>query len=483
MAATDGKDIPVFLGTDHNHGMKYGNKSADGPYESLAMRRLALALNTVMRVGVRRPWLVADAGGEFSSGQLIFRQPLPADTTFEVKLPAFPSTLSLYANGVRRDPEEEVSARARLFGSRLVSSYPNFPEIFDNPFASVDSDSDSAVDVNPADGQDIVAVFPFYGTSSFGTASQESVVVAFKANSIYLVDFAAKARGQNPIQKIESQGLGCTAPYSVCPVKDGILFANSSGIYKLGNTMQVTYAGRRLQRLWREHVNKEALDLVNAGNWSFRSQVYVSAPLDGASYPSTAFTYDLTRAYTVDGYGEGSWTRFEGIPALGWANQEVRSFFASTNGRVYVRRDSGEDTDYRDDNRGIDSSATLRAMDFGDPSIRKAVSSATITYRIPEGSKERVGPTISYATNLSTYFNETDGALLPERQEVSGVADVPGKKGITLRYGFTSAKGNWFQLKVEHRTKDQGIELTQVSYRVAGLTYQGTKQAASKPSE
>ena len=149
------------------------------------------------------------------------------------------------------------SALSASFPSRILISYPNYPEIFDNPAAAQDNQSVSAVDINTADGQEITAIVPFFGSSAFGAAMQSGVVVVFKSNSIYLVDLSEKAKGNNAVQKIESAGLGCTAPGSVCPTKDGIIFANESGMYRLKRDLTVEYVGRRMERIWqigRAHV-------------------------------------------------------------------------------------------------------------------------------------------------------------------------------------------------------------------------------------
>ena len=55
-------------------------------------------------------------------------------------------------------------------------------------------------------------------------------------------------------------------------------------------------------------------------------------------------------------------------------------------------------TDYRDDASAISAVATLRAMDFGDNSIRKVVGDVLIHYRVTPGVDSNV--TVASAADL-----------------------------------------------------------------------------------
>lgn len=501
VAATNPLDVPVFLGLDQNYQFTSGNRggnppTASDPYESLAVLRFANAVNTTQRIVNRNlaafstftPWIVADAGGEFAVGELILRQPNSSPTTFSLQMPSAITGYNIYANQVLRAASANVSALTQLLPSRILASYPNFAEIFDSPLISVDSQSDSAVDVNPDDGQSITAVVPFFGASAFGAALKDAVVVVFKQNSIYIVNLAAKAAGQNPIQRIESQGLGCTAPNSVTPVRDGIMFANESGMYKLKTDMSIYYMGRRMQRLWREGVNLDALDLVFGHNYSFGSLYKLSVPVSASTTPNQVFVYNSIREYSLQGITnniqlyqgrEGSWTRQDSVESIGWANLNADSYYAGLKGRVFILRRTGLIQDFRDDDQAISMSATLRAMDFGDEGVRKTVPYAMVTYRNPLNEGDRTSTQVAYSTDLADQFTPADLTTIPNRGEPTGMGDVAGQKAISYRYSFNQKRGVRFQLAIVNSGKDEPVEITRIRYDVAGLSVKGIREAAT----
>jgi hypothetical protein len=495
--ATDANDIPVFLGDD------YGYQTASvlagtAAVESQAFLRWSNAVNATQRMVDRslsgqtgfQPWIVADSGGEFAAGEIIFRQSMnqPTGQFFSLVLPADSAAYNMYINNVQADAGSSNAAVSSLFPSRILVSYRNFPEIFDSPLAQVDSFSDSAIDINPSDGQPITAVIPFYGDSSFGAALKDSVILVFKTNSIYLVNVAAKVAGENPVQRIESMGLGCTAPYSVTPTRDGVMFANESGIYKLQMNQTVYYMGRHVQRLWRQGVNLQQLSLAFGHNWTSGSQYKLSAPPSGQSVPAITFVYNNTREYTRQNeknpYGtpEGSWNQHAGYTPIGYANLGTLSYYASLSGRVFGTRNTRLVTDYRDDASAIAASATLRAMDFGDDGVRKNVPYALITFRNPPLQGLRLGVVVSSSVDLSNQFSPADKTTIEDWIEDTGTGDYESQRIVTYRYSFNQKRGIRFQLLIEDSTKDEPIEISKIRYTVAGLTAGGTRNAASGPS-
>ena len=75
--------VPVWIGADGNWGMYNGNAFAGQSILFLATRRLASAINAVMRKADTSlalqdtfvPWITAAAGNEYASGQLVLEQP------------------------------------------------------------------------------------------------------------------------------------------------------------------------------------------------------------------------------------------------------------------------------------------------------------------------------------------------------------------------------------------------------------------------
>lgn len=513
IVATDPKDVPIWIREDYNYqyGVEaryaLGQNTSPGttPAQDATTRRWSNAVNTTQRMVDRSlssmrtftPWVLADAGGEFSTGQIVFRQPLASSAVFSLTLPSF-TGFNIYVNDVQQFAGTVPTAIEQVRSSRVLVSYQNFSEVFDNPLSPVDSQSDSAIDVNPSDGQEITAVIPFFGDSTFGAAMKDSVLLVFKTQSIYLVNLAAKAAGQNPIQRLESMGLGCTAPNSVAPTRMGIMFANESGVYRIDQSMTVYYMGRRLQRLWREQTNLGELDLMFGHNHSSKSQYHLSVPSLATLVPDTTYTYNNTREYSMQGITntiqlystrEGSWTQY--VPSgqlgsIGWASLQADSYFASRLGRVLVRRNTGLPQDFRDDDQAISMDAWLRGMDFGDPGVRKDVPWAVVAYRTPAGLPARTGTAVLSSTDLSDEWTPADLTTLAARPlngATDDLGDTQGNRAAPIRYSFTNKRGVRFQLRFTNSTKDEPVEITQIRYIVAGLTPPlGVRAAASGPN-
>lgn len=476
--ATVSTDVPVYLGTDGNYSQVNGNRAAADPYEFIAMRRLANAINSTMRQS-HDPWIVANAGNEYQTGQLVIRSPKVLTTTPQVGLPPF-SGFNIFVNNLRRTSGATADAVVDLFPSRLAVSSPNFPEVFDNPTAISDNNTESfsAIDINSADGQQITGLIPFFGESAFGSAQKDSIVVVFKENSIYLVNLAAKAAGTTAVQRIESQGLGCTAPYSIASTRDGIIFANESGIFRLTRDLRIEYVGQKLERLWQGEsstgfaVNRNALALAQGTHYALGRQYKLSVPTGTDLANSGVLSYNHTREYRSQGFG--SWSRYDAHPVTGWANLETDAFFGSTLGAVYRLRNSGSESDFRDDAAPISMEATLAATDFGDAAIRKAVASVDVHFRVL-GDQE--GTSLLSSPDLGNTFREMDSFEVKGNSPTTGFEDEAGQKILTLGFSPNYRKLVYFQVKITNATLDEPVEIAGIEYRVSGLSEQGITQA------
>lgn len=470
--------VPILLASiasdDYNYGQLNGHDDVS-PIETIAMRRLANAINSVMRqtsvliTGQEAfvPWMISDAGNEFSTGQLLVRQPKTIDTTLEVVIPSF-TTLAVYNDGLLREPGSSVSASALLFPSRVIMSYTNYPEIFDSPRETLQTFSDSIVDVNSADGQEITGIIPFFGDSAFGAAQNSGVVVVFKTNSIYLLDVTSRT-----IQRIESYGMGCGAPFSIAPTKNGIIFANTSGIYKLGFDMKVSFVGKYLDRIWKEEVNRDQLAIL-AGHHSPLTRTYkLSIVAVNETEPSGVVTYNHTREEYSE-LGLGSWTEYDNFQAIGWANLTTNEYWASVAGQVFSSRLIGDETDYRDDASPISREIMLRGMNFGDESIRKAIISFAAHYRTRVDTDSTK---IYIATNLQTVFDELDSFQLLYPTTSDGLSDLGKTKIISLRHSVSRRKFVTLQIKYTNPAIDEPFELCGLDFRISGLQQFGTKEA------
>ena len=477
--ATNQNDIPVWLGFDRLYGTKAGRAQLSLEPLTYLFLRLANAINSAQAACSTAnftPWIVANAGGEYANNELVLEVPYVSDLLFSISIPAF-SDVNLFANGIRADAGSPAIARVQLFPSRLLVSYPNYPEIFDAPSAFLDTDSESAIDINPSDGQEITGVIPFFGDSAFGAAQKDGILLVFKTASVYLVNLNAKRAGQPCVQRLDTRGLGCTAPFSIAPTQNGIMFANQSGIYRITTSLQCQYIGRRVERIWKEEVDTTTLDLTAHGHYyPLGHQYKLSIPYreDGESYSQRVLVYNTVREYTADGYRDGSWTSYSNLPAIGWANMLERALFATPNGEVFTLRMTGDSTDYRDDGAPISAMATLRALDFGTANIRKAVGSFTVQFR-PEDRDSNV--VVEAAIDLIDNWEELDPAVVSRQRRVGNINNRSIQQLAVIQYMSNKRKGVFYQLRISNDQLDQGLQVNGVDVAVAGIGGEGIIQA------
>lgn len=485
--ATAPADVPVFLGTDGNYNTLNGNRGSTESYEFIAVRRLANMINSSMRqVNTTLfpdfdPFLIANAGGEFGFGQLVVKCPKVLSTNLELVIPSLDGSFDIFVNSVLRGADEQAGTLTRNFPSRTLISYPNFPEVFDSPTVTVDSNSASAIDINSADGQELTAVIPFFGDSAFGQANKSGIIVNFKENSIYLSDISAKdslSRGQvsnTPvIQKLETEGKGCTAPYSVAVTRAGVMFANFSGIYRLTRNLNIEYIGRKIERIWREQVNRENIGLITGHHYSNGNQYKLSVPLgDSQIRNNYVLVYSHTREY--EGGQTGSWTTYDNHPVTGWANLLDDAYLATGDGRVMSIRRANDNTDYRDGNQSISWRLLTRAMDFGDSGIRKGFSSIITHYRT---IVETASVLLKTAVDLKSKFLSTDGFTIRKPTANTGLSDTVDKKVVSIKSSLDENTGNYLQLEYTGNQIDSPVEISGIDTRVTGRNSKGFTEAS-----
>lgn len=460
VAATAPADIPVWLGTDGNRNQVGANTIT----EFTAILRLAEAINASMRLtdtalGAFTPWMVAGAGSEFGLGRMVVRQERVEATDMELVIPAAITSADVFVQGIRRNAAAQVSAPTRVMPSRLIISYPNFPEIFDSPTA-LQTDSDSVVDVNAADGQEITGIIPFFGDAVFGNGLVEAVLVIFKTNSIYLLDTNTRQ-----LNKIESRGLGCTVPRSIAATRDGVMFANDSGIYRLNRDQTISYVGRHMERLWEDNVNHAQLAQATGHHYGVGRKYKLSIPVGAdQTINNQVYVYDHEREGKDQEFG--AWTRYTNHPATGWANLSNDAFFATTTGNIFKIRRVGDETDYRDDADAVaDMDILMRPIDFGQAGIRKAISSVTSHFQLRrssmDGTELFIGPDLDGTFASAGEFTLTKDATI----KVANVVSSPPARRM-----------EFIQLKYTNSTIDEDVVLAGVDFRVAGLEEFGIQE-------
>lgn len=482
-AANNAFDIPVLVGDPTTN--PDGNSSAVNANTTLQLfqagRRLALAINASMRMADTTltspnqsefvPWMVAIGGNDTGvSGRVLIRQPRVDADSFALKLDVLGTNFRVFVNNVERTAGTVVGSEVELFPSRILVGYENFPEIFDNPTAVLDSDSDSAIDINPSDGQEVTVTVPFFGEAAFGAAQQSAVVVVFKENSIYLVDVNEKRAGRNPVQRIETEGIGCTAPNSVSVTKNGIMFANESGMYALRRNLEVEYIGKLMERQW-DRVDQTQLDLVQGHHYTVGRKYKLSVPLVGDTRASEVFVYDHTNEVEN---GVGAWTRYDSHPSTGWCNLNQDAFFSSSTGRMFVIRRMGNEVDYQDDHSAIDCRLQLRANDFGQSGYRKVIDEITINYRTAVPANAAVGTAVD---TEQEYTPVTGAVIVTPGTNINGMSDAVGRDVLTVAHTTSRRKGVSMSVQIESSQRLETIEISTVEFRVSTLGPGGVLQA------
>lgn len=443
-----------------------------------AARRLSLAINVTNRALVNydpnfTPWLMARGGNDVGVAGLI--QVTQPKFYTEIMSTRWTGTgYSVFINNIQRASTEEVAAETPLFPSRVLVSYPNYPEIFDNIYAALDSQSDSAIDVNPSDGQEITGMIPFFGEAAFGSSQQSAVVVVFKQSSIYLVDINQKRAGQNPVQRIESGGVGCTFPNSIAATKGGIIFAHDSGIYILRRNLTVEYIGKFMSRNWKR-TERNRGDEIHATNHTLGQKYKLSIPMKQG--PDEVFVYDHTNEQEAGG---GSWGRWNNHDSVGWCNLGLDAYVATRSGRVMVLRRRGDKYDFQDDHEAIDFHVHTRPLDFGAAGIRKAIDSITGFYRTEFTSNTTVGLSVDTAQE----YDETTPVLITKPVQSTGISDIQGKDIDTIKHSMKRKRGVQFSLTISNNERLEGVELAGIDFRVGLLGQgQGLREASETGSK
>ena len=397
------------------------------------------------------PWLLPKAGATEGSGKLILRGVRPGQTiTGKVTIDAA-SDLQIFWDQRRTPSAVSAAGFERLFPSRLLISVANYPEMFDNPFALSGLYGDSIIDVNANDGQEITGMSTFFASSTTSGSNLEETLVVFKDKSIYAVNLSTRQA-----QKIESGDQGCSIPGSISITKDGIMFANSSGIYMVTKNLDIVYVGTWMEDYWKDNINftdvaSRAIAVNDASDRKYKLSVPTTS-----SRNDTAVVFNYISAATLG----GGWTTYDNFGASGWAQTTEGTYFSSYSGRVFRLRDTGNDTDYRDDNVAISSSFTYAPQAFGDTGSR-AVLNRVITHI--DGTVTSLEPSV--ATDLSDIFQSVD------------IINIDTVGGESVASSLPVRHALYFQIAYSHNTKDEALKIGGIDFKVTGLDELGITQA------
>ena len=455
-------NIPVVLhptaSTDANYAQDIGNLSTTISYMTLMTKRLAIAINRFSR-----DVAYAIAGADLDIGRLLIRSP-GGSITIEASLNGS-NLISLNNGGLVASLSSEAT-EVKHFPSRLLVSYQNYPEVFDNVGTSTPNFSDSVIDVNSSDGQEITGILPFFGESAFEAAQTAGSLIVFKERSIYLVDLNAKRKGTGTIiQRLDSRGIGCAYPYSIVNANQGVMFATTEGIFKVGRNLAITQISEPIERLYDDTTKT----LVSAHH-DTTNQTYEVSFLDSSS---TVLVYNHEGEGRTQEYG--AWMRYTNFPALGWVSHLGSIYFAGNNGRIYRRRrDNSGLYAFRDDSAAIVCYATLRGQGFGDATRRKHMPAFVCGFR---NLTAMDNTTLYSATELRGSFSALDSLTLLGQEGTSNFYDMERPIVSLVKFSTRIQKFNYVQIKITNSGDQEDLQFTGIIYRVTGLTRIGIEQA------
>lgn len=360
---------------------------------------------------------------------------------------------------------DAVDFEKKVFPSRVLLSSENYPEIMNNPYIENTTDNSgvigslSAIDINADDGQEITGITSFLTESIFSAANLDSVGLVFKTNSVYALDVRTKQ-----VSKIETFGLGCSIPNSIRSTSEGITFANESGVYLIDRNFQISYVGAALEGIWQGGLATDNLGEVSSFNNTKERQFYISAPTAGGEHLTLVYDYSLRDPLAkteVNG-----WTIYDGFIPSVWASSNSNFYYGSFLGTVMEDRDSGDVTDYRDDESGITAVLELAPTSFGDTGTRAQLDKV-ITHLDYETSV--TGCDVSVAVDSSTEFDH------------AGTINVEYDGRRTRSIFVTPPKPHalYFQARWEHTTIDETIRITGIDYKASQLSDEGLEEADS----
>jgi hypothetical protein len=291
--------------------------------------------------------------------------------------------------------------------------------------------------------------------------------------------------------------MGCTYPYSVANTKNGVLFANYSGLYSIDQNLWLEYVGENVRRSWRELVDRTRTSTLTAHHHGNSNRYKISVPLttsNGQNYWS--FVYDHTCEGSATPTGQmtrGAWMVYAPLAATGWCNFGADELMARADGRVWIARRTGGATDYRDGADPIEYNVTLKANMFGNGSIRKTVRRIVAHFR----SVGEAVIKVSQSLNASNTFGALDSittwtpigqvavldpvTVVPPGYE-TGLSDNAGLRVMDVIISPKNARCLFYRLNFYNNELDQGVELAGVEYRVSGLSHTGIVSAANSSS-
>ena len=231
----------------------------------------------------------------------------------------------------------------------------------------------NSIIVGGDDGEDIIAIQPFYGFQ----------IIVFKRNKIYLVDVTpsttftsgtsllslTNSAAEWTVQTISNR-IGCIAGRSVALVNKDVFFLANDGIRSISRSLADDFStvGLTISEPVKDVIARINRSFIETCNATFHNNRYLLAiPLDSATKPSHVLVYN-----SIFNCFEGLWEvaaarMVETSFTSGFTTNTIKLCIGTTNSRI------GHLTDYKDSD-SVD--ITTGFQDFGTGYTSRVVSKA-----------------------------------------------------------------------------------------------------------
>ena len=329
----------------------------------------------------------------------------------------------------------------------------------------------SSIIVGGDDGEDIVAIQPFYGFQ----------IIVFKRNKIYLVDVTpsttttsgtslisiVNSAAEWTVQTISNR-IGCIAGRSVALVNKDVFFLSNDGIRSISRSIADDFStvGMTISEPVKDIIARINRSFIETCNATFHNNRYLLAiPLDSVTKPSHILVYN-----SIFNCFEGLWEveaarMVETSFTSGFSTNTIKLCIGETNSKIghltdYKDADSVDiDTGFRDFGTGYTSRVTTKAYEFDDRISLKYGSHYEIEFYNSGSTNTTIslrrdtdGNDVILGTNVDT--TSPDGLTLPFVLPATLSAKVIKRRADSLR---SYEKWRNIRLKVEAATKKLSI--------------------------
>ena len=329
----------------------------------------------------------------------------------------------------------------------------------------------NSIIVGGDDGEDIIAIQPFYGFQ----------IIVFKRNKIYLVDVTpsttvtsgtsvlslTNSAAEWSVQTVSNR-IGCIAGRSVALVNKDVFFLANDGIRSVSRSLADDFStvGLTISEPVKDIIARINRSFIETCNATFHNNRYLLAiPLDSATRPSHILVYN-----SIFNCFEGLWEvaaarMVETSFTSGFSTNTIKLCIGTTNSRVghltdYKDSDSVDiNTGFQDFGTGYTSRVVTKAYEFDDRFALKYGShyeveffnsgstNATISIR-----RDTDGNDIVLGTNVDT--TSPDGLTLPFTLPATLSAKVVKRRADSLR---SYDKWRNIKMKVEAASRKLSI--------------------------